>query len=349
MSNISNHWSRLATYSFTQIHGPDISSITARPIRPAVAADPTGLRRPPGCTPPRRWSEVSRRQQRRARTVTPEGRSTGLPFSLPAIRPVPRFYPFFTRRLPTLGGKRRKVVPGIIRTWPGDQARGEADDERWMVANARGGRSLAEPVRPGAGRRRPRGTRWSRRRARCCPRTTGTWPRRSAWRQLGTAFRLASGPGGGGLAARTPAGALSRRRVFLRRRLLVPTRRPALCAGRAAPRGARPQPAALCGAGLAGQRAVLPCRRHLLPVACRHPRVRSGQPAAAGSGTRLSGQRAGRQLRRGGLPRARPGARPAGPRPLRVPPLGGGRERLRPGGGDLRAGRRGSGRGYSVN
>ncbi len=68
------------------------------------------------------------------------------------------------------------------------------------------------------------------------------------------------------------------------------------------PAGARPQPAALCGAGLAGQRAVLPCRRHLLPVACRHPRVRSGQPAAAGSGTRLSGQRAGRQLRRGGLP-----------------------------------------------
>ncbi len=83
--------------------------------------------------------------------------------------------------------------------------------------------------------------------------------------------------------------------------------------------------------------------------------------AAAGSGTRLSGQRAGRQLRRGGLPRARPGARPAGPRPLRVPPLGGGRERLRPGGAtyapaaevanDYRRAMAAclSGRGYSVN
>ena len=59
--------------------------------------------------------------------------------------------------------------------------------------------------------------------------------------------------------------------------------------------------------------------------------------------------------------RARPGARPAGPRPLRVPPLGGGRERLRPGGAtyapaaEVANGYRRamaaclSGRGYSVN
>lgn len=59
--------------------------------------------------------------------------------------------------------------------------------------------------------------------------------------------------------------------------------------------------------------------------------------------------------------RARPGARPAEPRPLRVPPLGGGRERLRPGGAtyapaaEVANGYRRamaaclSGRGYSVN
>lgn len=58
---------------------------------------------------------------------------------------------------------------------------------------------------------------------------------------------------------------------------------------------------------------------------------------------------------------ARPGARPARPRPLRVPPLGGGRERLRPGGAtyapaaEVANGYRRamaaclSGRGYSVN
>ena len=125
------------------------------------------------------------------------------------------------------------------------------------------------------------------------------------------------------------------------------------------PAGARPQPAALCGAGLAGQRAVLLAAGtyYLWHADTREYEVVSRR-----------GQRdpfirsAGRPPATTWWPtRARPGARPAGPRPLRVPPLGGGRERLRPGGAtyapaaEVANGYRRamaaclSGRGYSVN
>ncbi len=265
-----------------------------------MAADPTGLRRPPGCTPPRRWSEVSRRQQRRARTVTPEGRSTGLLFLCPRSGPCRAFTHSLPGVYPPLaenGGKSFR----IIRTWPGDQARGEADDERWMVANARGGRSLAEPVRPGAGRRRPRGRGGpggERGVAHGQPGPGrgeahgGSWGPHPDWRP----GRVVEALPRGHLRVPYRGGEYFFHDGYWYRPdgpryvLVVPPRGCASAACR--PMRSRSGWAACCTS----------CRRHLLPVACRHPRVRSGQPAAAGSGTRLSGQRAGRQLRRGGLP-----------------------------------------------
>ncbi len=98
------------------------------------------------------------------------------------------------------------------------------------------------------------------------------------------------------------------------------------------PRSARPQPAALCGAGLAGQRAVLPAAGTYYPW---HADTREYEVVSRrrGQRTRLSGQRAGRQLRRGGLPRARPGPPTSEGRDrCECHTLGGGRERLRPGG-----------------
>ena len=96
------------------------------------------------------------------------------------------------------------------------------------------------------------------------------------------------------------------------------------------PAGARPQPAALCGAGLAGQLYFLAAGTYYLWHAdTREYEVVSPPPRAAGPVYPVSGRPPATTW----WPPARgPGARPAGPRPLRVPPLGGGRERLRPGG-----------------